>query len=182
MPRESRTKTHFENLVIVPKTPHGDAAGDIALQVLALDQDVNGAPTSSFSVSNTGVVVGKQTIATQISPTAALSAAAGTIPDSVASGSVFRVTHATPNITLPAVASTAGVSLTIVNGGAGTTSFTITAATACIVANALDSASLTCATLVWSTALHIIGAAATFVSDGIKWMLVSSSTTPTSHT
>jgi hypothetical protein len=62
MARTNRTKTHLENIVVVPKTAHGDASADIALQVLAVDQDVMGSPTSSFSVSNTGDVLAAGTL------------------------------------------------------------------------------------------------------------------------
>jgi len=102
--------------------------------------------------------------------------------DDYPSESIIVCTHATPTVTLPAVATSAGVELTIVNGGAGTTSFTIAAATACILAAgaATGDGSAAITSLVWSAANHIVGVCARFVCDGVNWILVSSNYQPTS--
>jgi len=99
------------------------------------------------------------------------------------SGSVFVLTNATPAVTLPAAgAANAGVTWTFVNGGVGTTSFTVGSAAADIIANAADAGSVTCQTLVWSTASHIVGVSAIMTSTGAKWILVSENAIPTTHT
>lgn len=96
------------------------------------------------------------------------------------SGSVFVLTHASPNITIPAAAAAnAGVVWTFV--GTGVTSLTITGTASDIVANCADSSSAGCATLLWNTASHIVGVTATLVSNGSKWILIAG-TVPTSHT
>jgi hypothetical protein len=99
------------------------------------------------------------------------------------SGSVFLLTHATPVITLPtAAAANAGVVWTFVNGGAGTTNFTVHGETATdLVATCLDTSSTAAHNLYWSDADQIIGMSATFVSTGVKWILIASTLPPTTH-
>jgi len=55
MARPAKTKTHLENLVIIPKTAHGDADGDTVFAIYPIDSDANyGAATSKFSVDEDG--------------------------------------------------------------------------------------------------------------------------------
>jgi hypothetical protein len=66
MARNSRQKTHLENLAVIPRTAHGDTSGDVALAVFAVDSDdISGSPTAKFSVTDTGnvSVVGDLTVA-----------------------------------------------------------------------------------------------------------------------
>jgi hypothetical protein len=99
------------------------------------------------------------------------------------SGSVFLLTHATPVITIPAAASdNAGVVWTFVNGGAGTTNFTLHGAGSTdIVANCLDTSAVGCHNLYWSTANRIIGVSVTVMSTGAKWIVTSATAAPTTH-
>ncbi|MHB1000481.1 MAG: autotransporter outer membrane beta-barrel domain-containing protein [Armatimonadota bacterium] len=88
----------------------------------------DGALTAA-SVSTTGAIAGRNTWNAAISAGTATLTVAGT-----PSGSVIPVTAATCAITLPAVASSAGVYYKIIMKGA--TSLTITGATACVLADA----------------------------------------------
>jgi hypothetical protein len=99
------------------------------------------------------------------------------------SGSVFLLTHATPVITLPtAAAANAGIVWTFVNGGAGTTNFTVHSEGGTdIVATCLDTSATTCHNVFWADADQIIGMSATFVSTGAKWLLIGSTLPPTTH-
>ncbi|HPU62127.1 MAG TPA: hypothetical protein PK300_08355 [Bacillota bacterium] len=55
MARPAKTKTHLENLVIIPKTAHGDAEGDTVFAIYPIDSyDINGTPTAKFSVDEDG--------------------------------------------------------------------------------------------------------------------------------
>lgn len=57
MARPAKTKTHLENLVIIPKTAHGDAEGDTVFAIYPIDSDdINGTPTAKFSVDEDGAV------------------------------------------------------------------------------------------------------------------------------
>ena len=55
MARPAKTKTHLENLVITPKTAHGDADGDTVFAIYPIDSDdINGTPTAVFSINENG--------------------------------------------------------------------------------------------------------------------------------
>jgi hypothetical protein len=154
----------------------GDAhATETAIKIgTGWDEGINCASAATFST-----VSSLLPIATRITAqTPTLTVAA------YPSGSVIVATHATPTVTLPAVATSAGVTYTIVNGGVGTTSFTIAAATACILsAGAVTgNGSATTTTLVWSASGRIVGVAATFVCDGTNWIMTSSNYAPTTLT
>ncbi len=56
MARGESTKTHLENVAILPKTAHGDASADVALAVYAPDADPGSPGTPTFKVANDGKV------------------------------------------------------------------------------------------------------------------------------
>ncbi len=60
MARPARTRTHLENLAIIPKTAHGDVSGDVAIAVYpANSNDISGSPTESYSVTDTGILTAR---------------------------------------------------------------------------------------------------------------------------
>lgn len=57
MARSSWTKSHLQNVVIIPSSANGDASGDTCFAIYPIDSDeVNGSPTAEFTITDTGVV------------------------------------------------------------------------------------------------------------------------------
>ena len=55
MARDAKVRTHKEHLTIIPKTAHGDAAGDTVFQVFPIDSDdISGSPDAVFTISEAG--------------------------------------------------------------------------------------------------------------------------------
>lgn len=59
MARNTRTRTHLENLAIISKSAHGDSANDKVLQVFALDaDDISGSPFPKAYITESGRIYG----------------------------------------------------------------------------------------------------------------------------
>lgn len=143
-------------------------AGNVAINTNKLTIDATNGNLESAGAVNSKVAIVSTDKALEI------------VPATHKPGSVIISTHTSGNITLPAVATSAGLAYTLINTGA--TSFTVTAPAGTLVSDAADNAGNNYTTVVWSTANHIIGVSCTVVCDGTKWYTVSPSTIPTSHT
>ena len=187
MARGIKTQTHLENLAITPNSKHGDVAGDVAFAVYPVGTDpLNpGAVAANFSVTDTGIasLIGNTTIAGGLNvagPVQGLNQLSSAISGSsvnlsVASGyfggQVIVVTANTCDVILPAIA--AGLNYTIIMKG--TTSLTISALTAILVADTISSAKTH---MVWSTTP--IYTVVSVCCDGTNWVVTSMTTAPDS--
>jgi hypothetical protein len=162
MARSDFQKSHFQNIKLQPNSKAGDAAGDVALAVTALN-DPN---TTVFQVSNTGNVVGRlTTLAVTAASTADITLTAATH-----GGKTLLVSGDFAfNVILPANTTPAGTIIRCVHIGTDTCAPTYAAATAdsLIAKNDAAADSVTFATG------NRIGSIVLFIATGAAWVAIN---------